>query len=429
MIFSCFSRTPLPQSRSPVPAVLFPLLMLAASAQAADTGLAGDWGGLRSASEAHGVELGLSYTNEAMGNLSGGSRHAFAQSGQLSASARIDLERVWGWPGARVDAALSKRDGDDLNSRAGINALLGPHEIHGRGNVLRLAELSLRQQLFDDRVTLKLGRSPVGGDFGHAQCDFLSLAYCGSLVGNITDDWYNWPISQWSAIVNVALDGTHYVKAGVYQVNSEYLDTRRALALSPSGTTGALSVLEAGWTPQLRGLPGSYKLGGWYDSSVREDVLPLDPVDAAVNPARRGSHGGYLALSQQFTSGDGASADSGLRGSLSAAVTDRRSNAIAHSVAAGLVYTGIGAARARDAVGMAASTSRYNPRATRTQRLQSGLGPADVQHGSEYAVELFYSIAVMPGLELRPDLQWIGNPGARERDDVVIIGLRTSLVF
>jgi porin len=57
----------------------------------------------------------------------------------------------------------------------------------------------------------------------------------------------------------------------------------------------------------------------------------------------------------------------------------------------------------------------------------SNPGSLGVQ-GSEYVGELFYSLHATPWLELRPNVQYVLQPGgiARNTDDI-IIGLRLSI--
>ena len=82
------------------------------------------WGGRRPAWQDNGITLDLGYTVEAARNTSGGQRRTSAHAGQLSASARFDLERLWGWSGTRAQLSLSLRDGDSVTARAGLGSLM-----------------------------------------------------------------------------------------------------------------------------------------------------------------------------------------------------------------------------------------------------------------------------------------------------------------
>ncbi len=404
---------------------------LANTAVAADT-LTGNWGGTRDSLEARGIALAFGYTSEDLAAVSGDGPDDFAHAGQLVLGADLDLDRLWGWSGTHAKVVLSHRDGDDLNERAGIQALLGPHELYGRGNVTRLTELSLSHESAGGKFAWKLGRITPAADFGYQECNFNNLSFCGSQAGNFVGDyWYNWPISQWGGVMRLSLGSDRYLKAGVYQVNPEYLDTRNRLSLAPSGTVGALSVLEYGWTPSFDGQAGSYKIGGWYSSAPRSDVRDADDTGTLV--IRSGSYGGYLSALQQLLPARDASGAGELRAFVNVAAADQRTSTVDRTLAAGLVWKGPFPSRPADSAGIAFAVNHANERMTRRQALQVDnglLAPMRVQDGNEYVLELNYAFQVIPGLRLQPGVQWIHNPGARDqRSDVVIVGMRSVIAF
>ncbi|WP_306290470.1 carbohydrate porin [Pseudomonas taiwanensis] len=48
----------------------------------------------------------------------------------------------------------------------------------------------------------------------------------------------------------------------------------------------------------------------------------------------------------------------------------------------------------------------------------------------EYPVELYYGLRLTPALTLRPNLQYVRNPGGFEHDrSVVVWGLKTEISF
>ena len=66
-----------------------------------------------------------------------------------------------------------------------------------------------------------------------------------------------------------------------------------------------------------------------------------------------------------------------------------------------------------------------------SQALQSllGLGPELVRN-SEYVGELYYTIAPVPGLLIRPNLQYIYTPGTiSQNTNIVVLGLKTVISF
>ena len=62
--------------------------------------LTGDWGGARTALKDKGVDLTLTYINEAFGVLSGGLNRQASYEGRFEFSVDTDLQKLVGWNGA-----------------------------------------------------------------------------------------------------------------------------------------------------------------------------------------------------------------------------------------------------------------------------------------------------------------------------------------
>ena len=186
--------------------------------------LFGDLG--RTKLKEQGIDLGLTLGDEAVGNVTGGSRNTAANAGQLWFGAKFDLAKLAGIQGGTVGLTLVDRFGHNLNDDAGIPALQLTNEVFGRGNILRLTQLYYSQKLFDDRLELKGGRLPVGSDFFFGLCEFINLTFCGGQPGNIQGGYiYNWPVSQWAGVVHYKLAPEFTVSVGVYDANPNYLTT------------------------------------------------------------------------------------------------------------------------------------------------------------------------------------------------------------
>jgi len=384
-----------------------------------------------------GLDFVLNYTSEDLVAVGGGNSDALVHAGQLSFTGQADMERLAGWNGASVTLSISHRDGQGINTRSGIGALLGPQEIFGRGNVARISQFWIDQTLLEDRVSLRVGRGNPGSDFEEFDCNFINLSTCGNQVGNIVSDyWYNYPISQWGAIAKLATGRKTYLKTGIYQVNPRNLTNGFFDVLNPSGGTGVLVPAELGWSPDL-GAAGtaSVKLGGWYSTAERKDVY----LDAAGQSAalsgrgflqRKGSYGGYASVVARF----GTDSHDGRRSVMAffnAALADTATSTVDRSLAAGLVWTGPIASRPQDQVGLAVSANHLNGRLADYRRESLTLGrDAGLPGTEENAVELFYGVQVAQFLQFRPDVQWIHHPGGSSANpDVVIVGARTSITL
>jgi len=246
--------------RRVVSSVLFALAMFAASALTQPVPVAAQdypaflapYGKLKADLKERGIDYSLGYRSEDLTNLRGGTKTRFVHAGQAALNATLDLDRLVSWQGGSLIIGISHRDGQPLNSLAHIGALLGPQEIYGRGNVFRLVQFMLKQEFFGGRFSIRAGRLNVG-DFPAFPCRFMNLTYCGAPAGNIVYDyWFNWPISQWGGYAKLDVTASTYLKAGLFQVNPNNLDSDLAVTLDPKGGTGVLIPFELGWVPSMR---------------------------------------------------------------------------------------------------------------------------------------------------------------------------------
>ncbi len=402
--------------------------------------LTGDWGGLRTRLDERGIDLTLGYVSEAATNLRGGTEEKARYADQWSFGTKLDLHRLLGWDHAGFALAITDRNGRNLGDDAELHTLQGVQEVYGRGQTWRLTRLAYQQTWYDGGLDLRLGRLPVGDDFAAFPCDFQNLTFCGSQPGNVRGElWYSYPVSQWGARVKLALGAEASLQVGVYQVNPRYIDDNYArhrglYPNNPSGTTGALVPIEVEWKPKLGGLPGSYKVGAWYDSSHASDVY-LDTARQPLaltggTPLQRDSRSGaYLNFQQQVT---GRAKGRGAGLFLNVTQSDRATAAsMDRQIAFGLNDKGPFDARPGDVIGLALGSNHVNGRVADGVRLTNAVrGVQQAVPGAETVGEFFYAWTPRPYFSLQPNVQYIRHPGGvSSNESVLVFGLRTSLEF
>lgn len=408
------------------------------SALAGDTqsspppGLFGDWEKVRTTLGEQGIGVSARYASESAYNFTGGRRQVLTETGQFDFGVLLDTDKLFGLSGGAIQATVTWRRGRSLVDSAGLNTLQLVQEVFGRGQTVRVTQLWYEQKL-GDTVEVKLGRTNPGEDFAVFSCHFMNLSFCGAQPGNLVGDyWQNWPVGQWGGRVHVDVRKDLYVQGGVYEINPRNLENDFFIGHF-KGATGVLVPIEAGWTRGGDdGHVGGYKVGGWIGTADGDDVY-LDanrrPIAiTGVAPLRHSSrYGVYVSMQQQLTgtSKDGK-ALTGLGMFLNATQADRATSVTDNQVSLGLFYKGLVPAVPGDVLGVAVARTNVNGRAARGDALTPGVRARD----AEYAGEVYYSVHPLDWLELRPNVQWIHQPGGvKGAKDVGVLGMKAALTL
>ena len=421
-------------------ALMLGLGFAAHAASAADDSpyLFGDWGGARTRLADDGVTFDFGYVSEAAHNFSGGDDHLTRYTDQWKLGAGFDLEKLLHWSGGSFQIYITDRNGRNLGADANIGNNQLIQEVYGRGQTWHLTVFALDQKWLDGLLDWRIGRLPVGEDIASFSCDFQNLTFCGAAPGNIVGDyWVNWPTSQWATRLKIKTSAEMYVQVAAYQLNPDYVDDsyarHKGLTLDNPGTKGWLLPLEFGWTPKWNGLPGSYKGGVWYNTEGGSDLFyDINHAPRALTgeaPLQRDSrYGAYVSLQQQVT---GTADAEGWIVFFRATKADAETSATDRQISLGGEYRGP-FGRIQDFIGVAVGATHANGRNADYQRLYNATHPSDAQlvrDGDEYVTEVFYSFAPIASIQIRPNLQYIHNPGGTDLDDAFVVGLKTIIAF
>lgn len=411
--------------------------------------MSGDWGGLRSDLKKKGYDFTLEYGSIVATNVAGGyNRNKTARySDQYTIGFDLDLEKIAGITDGEFKASVVDRNGRDLTKdriqdpRAPI---IGStiNSNYGRGQTWHAAQFWYRQSWLDKTLDLKIGLMPVGEDFDNNGCNFQNLALCGSLAGHGAGVWYNTPIGQWGTRVRYNITPQVYFQVGAFMYNPNYATRSGSFELDNTGRTGNMYLAEMGGTPTFgqKKLPGSWRIGAWYNTVDAKDVLndnDGNPYVVSHHSAKvhDGRYGGWLYLQQQIT----AAADNPKRGlSLFGhlAMNDRDTSTMDYQAQIGAIYKGPFASRAQDSIGLGFSKMHVNSKVAVRARLSNQIkGVSDYDNpswtpvrGSEYVAELNYNYVVTPWLKLRPNVQLLIHPGGvSEIKNAWVIGSQISI--
>jgi porin len=397
--------------------------------------MTGDWGGVRPRLEEAGISPRLHYTTESAYNPSGGRSQAARYTQQVDFGVDLDLERLAHIPDGQVKITFTDRRGRSLSADALGDNRFAVQELYGGGQTFRVVELHYEQQLLNHHLLLDIGWEPLGSNFATSQiyCSyFQTLATCGTQqLDNF--DWQNWPFAQWGARVRFQPAPEYYVSGGVYQTNPRHAIDGTNLGFAG---TGIIAPFEIGWLPghHRGGLPGEYKVGGYYDSSRTSDVFEDvngQPAGLTGMPfAQHNGRWGIYALATQMVYRESQSEKRGLTLFAMATTSDPRTETFRFFYA-GAAYQGTFNGRDDDFVALLFAHGQFNRWLSSYQEDRNRMIPGVVGvQRYENVVELDYGVQIAPWLKLRPNLQYVIHPGGTGNvPDALVIGLFSCVTF
>ena len=239
-----------------------------------------------------------------------------------------------------------------------------------------------------------------------------------------TGDWGGLPMQS---------EGVLFVGEMSYRCNQvteeELSATRTSADARPLGAPAARVV------PQ-RGLAGSYEAGVLYHTDSFADIydVTLADIGSSLAPAESRNRGAnyaiYLNIEQEVWREPGSEVQ-GLGAFAHAVWMPPNRNTVEFSVEGGLYYRGAIPGRDDDALGLGVAYLRIS------DQVASAVTAAN-QHDHtspsrpdfEATIELVYRYQVAPWCSIQPHAQYVIQPGGtKDRDNALILGVRTNIAF
>ncbi len=409
--------------------------------------LLGDLGGLRTKLEDKGITFGLQEQAEVFGNPTGGVRQGAIFEGALLMSLAVDTEKLVSFPGGKINVSAYQIHGRGLtaNNIGNLNVTSGIEAP----KTTRLFELWYEQSLADGKVTVRVGQQA-------ADQEFITSQY-GALFLNAGFGWPTlpaldlpsggpaYPLATPGVRLKVLPNDQVSVLAGVY--NGDPSDNGAGTSFRLNRGVFVIGEVQYALNggEDATGLPGIYKIGGWYNSNnfadqrFGYDGLSLADPEGVGAPRLRRNNWSIYAVADQLVLREPGTRDQGIGvfARVMGAPGDR--NLVNFFLNAGATYKGIVPGRVNDTLGLGIGFARVSDRASKldsdTNRFSGSLFPI---RRSETVLELTYQAVVTPWLTVQPDFQYVFNPGGsasnpvaptRAVGDAAILGLRTTIVF
>lgn len=346
------------------------------------------------AAETPALRLGVSYTADVTGTISGGLARRGRVLDDLQVAADLDLHKAVGWKGATAHVLLLNNSGATPNDDAGT--LQGVDNIEVTRQRARLFEAWVEQSL-GDKGSVRAGLYDLNSEFYANDSAGLLLAPAFGIGSELADTGPNGPSIFPSTALAVRARWTPsahvYVQAAVLNANAGVLG-------DPGGVhtafdNGVLVIAEAGW--QGRGKVG---FGTWRYTDKQDDIRVVTP---AGDPVHATAKGAYVLLERRLTGGDEG------RKTMAFArlgVSDGDTTTFRGGWQAGLLVEHVFERRPDSAFSVGVNQAFLSGK-FRDNALDAG---QRLTH-AESAIEVTYSDRIGP-VTIQPDLQYVKDPGA-----------------
>ncbi len=289
----------------------------------------------------------------------------------LEVNATINSDQLLGWHGGKIFASYH-----DFRGTNASRVLAGDAQVFSNIDDIpggRLYEFWYEQTWLGGKLRLKAGRVDANSEFDISQngAEFLnsSMGYSPTIMS-----FPSYPHPRSSVNFFVAPNSHFNTAFGVYRVHG-----------------GSMPIAEFGMKWANSTYPGRLALGTWHIFATMTSV--------EGGPRNRAS-GLYLAWDQTLWRARRHAGNSqGLGAFFQYGQADPVLSSFQQHLGGGLQWTGMAPGRAKDVLGLGAT------------RVQFSDLDRDFDEHSEIALELFYKFQLNRWLSVKPDFQYIHNPG------------------
>jgi porin len=371
------------------------------------THLTGEWGGARPWLAERGLTLDFVYAAEVFANaaqVTPGSNTALL--GHLDVGLTLDFEALGLWRGGKLYVLGQNSHGHGINELVGSSASISNLEAPP---YTQLGEFFFEQRLFDELITLRLGKQDANREFGTPR-------FGGNFINNNFGMLPSAPLPsyptnglgaalivrplEWLAVRAMLIEGQPQVGsfgfdtafqpgAGYFLAGSLAATHRYGAQDGNGGTTSAGFFRQEGALDEVGDVPRPRTFSSGYGFFVQNDER------VQLNPGDKDDPRGLTFICRAGWS-----------------QPDRYS--IALYAGASLAWHGLGP-RMDDTVGIGFGTF------TVAQQLNGAAGP-----GAEFYVEAFYKWRLTHFLSLQPDVQYYRAPGG-DGHEALLVGVRLKV--
>ena len=384
--------------------------------------LTGDWGGLRQAWYAKGVDIGVLHKSDVLSNVSGGLKRGTAWLGHTEIRATFDLDKLLGFSEATANFVYQSDLGSKFNTHY-VGAFMGVDNIEVGTNTAQFYEAWLQKNFLDGHVSVLAGLYPVDTEFYVHETSGIFIQPPYGMANEIAQTGVNgppvFPLGALAVRLKLTSPNEHfYMQAAITDGVPGDPDDPRGTHIKLGNGDGTFSIVEIGYTPRAEAISteqvGSFNktaIGFWGYSNQ------FDAIDGS--DSRHRSHGVYVIAERSLFAGS-AQPSQGLAGFVRFGRSTEKVNQIDWSGSLGLRYHGLISGRDDDVAGVAVTVNHNG----KNYRQANNAEHQEVNYEATYRVQL------KPYFAIQPSLQYITNPSMDKGiKNVTVLGLRTEITF
>ena len=351
--------------------------------------------GIRAKAAEIGVSFELLYTGEVFQNTTGGIKTGGQYRQDLSLTIELNTSAAGWWSNGEFFAHYQFQHGSGITKK-----YVGDFQVLSNidaDNFDQLSELWYKHHFLDERLWLKVGKMDANSEFAFVDhgAEFLNSSPGFSPTIPLT----SYPDQDWGAVLGLEFFERFTLNIGAFQGRP---NGSRSLGNSASSLYGPLLIIEPVLHYTLDNKPGHLRLGYWYHGD-QFDHLNEGGTDDHTD-------GWYVTWDQSLSHEEGEGFGVfGQLGFSDSAVSEAESYA-----GAGVQYTNKVLYNDDDILGLGIFSVQFSD-------------DANLEDDNETTVELFYKLHPRPWLSIKPDLQYIHNPGGSGSNDALAVGMRFEI--
>lgn len=392
----------------------------------------------------YGIEPSLTWVTDIQGNPYGGIHQSLREFDNLNLAVKMNLQTLVNAPGTTFFMSASQRSGTSLTN-LDIGNLFNISQLCC-GATYRLVDMYLEQPFYDDHFNLRFGRIATGDEFLSSPIYWLFVQ--NGIDGNPVGIFKNspgmsaYPKGTWGVRARFQTKSHLYLMAGLYNGDPTLgQNYKHGLDWSMHGPLFAIT--EAGFHRNPEGLdsrlPGSYKVGFFYDNNLYKNFLydatgGAAPLTGMPNRIQRGNNGFYFLLEQMVYRKGGPGSKIGITPFFSVLISPNQAISMMPTfINGGVTWQGLFPSRANDIAGLGIVYGSISNQLQTAQNLdiQNGVpgAPSGVQK-YELVIEAMYIIQAKSWLKIQPNLQYIFQPGGTGLiPDALVTGAQISITL